>query len=771
MSEHRATRRRRQTMPGATSSLALATSQPAECAPAAGDAAVTDNIQPNATDLDLGDLSDLTEPEDDPDFALFSRSSSNDAHAPTPEASTSSARVTKQPASVSSPGKRRQKRKAAHSDDENNVTRSPKRQRKSLGLVAAPKHTIRRRVSDPGLSAAAVASDMWSLTVIFTGDYAFVRLDRKGMVIDGNKPAESTRGYWWPAKIVSDMKEKSLCLFGDDKHGKQRSVQVNTPSANNILTYYTTSPNSRTPRFTAKTFTNNSEFLALSTRFTRACSALRKDSSFDDMDIDDDETPSSASSTPAQPAPEPTPQVPTPSPSPQPEIRPWKPPPRGDITMKIPGELVLARFKHSPPEGDHFPAKVEKYFPPTQPGSVPRYQVVFADGQRQKLNREHFHRTYEDGFKTCSLGEMLLKNPAGDDFDLDLALNRRSPSPLPPMPSREESACFDELSLKQQIMLVTPILQAILLAQFEPAIYRHSQFMKGRKARSDLYQMAGFGDIGESEYEEITHIVSQWALGNERWATRLEDDDLLVPEATTGFATTEPAGLASPPPSLESSGQSLEADAAATAEIAARVPLPSSPRLDTTGSPSASPQPISSPPAIDLSQPAIPPSSPALPSSSQLAPVSPSRSIQLTTIQADLEERQSSRQSSHGHLNGCDAYEKLSRSERLQYCTDVLTPEAVIQLLLWRNGKRRESGPLSDVAAEKTLHDMGHEFATQPAPGPIDAWVDTILRKREVYDKKRNRNGLKKMEHAVEAQSREVGGKALRSLKQPNYRA
>jgi len=45
---------------------------------------------------------------------------------------------------------------------------------------------------------------MWSLTVIFTSEYAFVRLDKDGRVIDGSMPVESTPGYWWPAKVSAD---------------------------------------------------------------------------------------------------------------------------------------------------------------------------------------------------------------------------------------------------------------------------------------------------------------------------------------------------------------------------------------------------------------------------------------------------------------------------------------------------------------------------------------------------------------------------------------
>lgn len=67
-----------------------------------------------------------------------------------------------------------------------------------------------------------------------------------------------------------------------------------------------------------------------------------------------------------------------------------------------------------------------------------------------------------------------------------------------------------------------------------------------------------------------------------------------------------------------------------------------------------------------------------------------------------------------------------------QYCTNVLAFEAVLQLLLWRVGKRTSTGLLSDEE-EEALHQSGLELI-----GTSD-WVNTVLQRRN--DKERNVKG------------------------------
>ncbi|KAH7929656.1 hypothetical protein BV22DRAFT_115357 [Leucogyrophana mollusca] len=73
---------------------------------------------------------------------------------------------------------------------------------------------------------------------------------------------------------------------------------------------------------------------------------------------------------------------------------------------------------------------------------------------------------------------------------------------------------------------------------------------------------------------------------------------------------------------------------------------------------------------------------------------------------------------------GCQEYEALSGVEKLDYCVNVLLPEAVQQILLWRSGDRT-SVELLSPEEEQTLHDIGVR------KGNETDWVFDVLRMRE----------------------------------------
>ncbi|KAK0211213.1 hypothetical protein DFS33DRAFT_1298206 [Desarmillaria ectypa] len=55
---------------------------------------------------------------------------------------------------------------------------------------------------------------------------------------------------------------------------------------------------------------------------------------------------------------------------------------------------------------------------------------------------------------------------------------------------------------------------------------------------------------------------------------------------------------------------------------------------------------------------------------------------------------------------GCERYELLSPLEKFEYCQNVLLPEAILQILLWKEGVRTSVELLSDDE-EQRLHDQG----------------------------------------------------------------
>ncbi|KAK0496855.1 hypothetical protein EDD18DRAFT_179699 [Armillaria luteobubalina] len=55
---------------------------------------------------------------------------------------------------------------------------------------------------------------------------------------------------------------------------------------------------------------------------------------------------------------------------------------------------------------------------------------------------------------------------------------------------------------------------------------------------------------------------------------------------------------------------------------------------------------------------------------------------------------------------GCERYEALSQLEKFEYCQNVLLPEAILQILLWKEGARTSVELLSDDE-EQRLHEQG----------------------------------------------------------------
>jgi len=61
-----------------------------------------------------------------------------------------------------------------------------------------------------------------------------------------------------------------------------------------------------------------------------------------------------------------------------------------------------------------------------------------------------------------------------------------------------------------------------------------------------------------------------------------------------------------------------------------------------------------------------------------------------------------------------------------QYCTNILAPEAILQVLLWRNGDR-SSIAICSVDEEERLHSIGLVLMQQSSD-----WIGDLLRQRDV---------------------------------------
>lgn len=76
---------------------------------------------------------------------------------------------------------------------------------------------------------------------------------------------------------------------------------------------------------------------------------------------------------------------------------------------------------------------------------------------------------------------------------------------------------------------------------------------------------------------------------------------------------------------------------------------------------------------------------------------------------------------------GSPAYESLSRIDRLGYTIDVLVPEAIVQLLLWRNGDRSKDslGPLPNPQDEAQLREKGLKMRDDSETQ--NAWIGAVV--------------------------------------------
>ncbi|KAF7986594.1 hypothetical protein HWV62_26368 [Athelia sp. TMB] len=385
-------------------------------------------------------------------------------------------------------------------------------------------------------------------------------------------------------------------------------------------------------------------------------------------------------------------------------------PPISDGLLTIPGHLVLCKDKATSTE--YWPARIEMYHPPNKPSGKGRYQIKFLDKKIRKVPREWFYDESQDEFGTCTIGTFHSENPEVEaDSEHEEKLERGiSPIPLDPPPIVTD---FEKLTIREELAYVKPILSAILADEYPPAREKHIGYCKGGKAREAV--VAGAAERGSMSVRDLDALHGYIR----RWVLR---------EAIVERGQIEEE---------EKAGPSVEG---VSEEISSLIPSAS---LPETGS--------SSPPEA-------PPSSYAATVTDDLDGGSTSARDDPQPLDApapDLDDLRAAPQT------GCEAYENLLYLDKLGYCQNVLLPEAVRQILLWRKGVRRSVHLLSDDEEQQLC------IAGEKLRNATD-WVRDIMRLRESLTRRAQKKAKK---HAPPAPGPISGTRSRPQRGAVNYRS
>ncbi|KAG5716404.1 hypothetical protein E4T56_gene5546, partial [Termitomyces sp. T112] len=236
-----------------------------------------------------------------------------------------------------------------------------------------------------------------------------------------------------------------------------------------------------------------------------------------------------------------------------------------------------------------------------------------------------------------------------------------SPSPTIPPPSAEDFKLF---SIREQFAYVKPILSAILNEDFPPALQRHTDFIAGGSKRKNVVEEASLrGQIDPRDVDAIQRYVTEWCLRDEQRAQVITDEEDISAPLSEDMVDNY------------------------------------APSIDRSLSPTAT---------EILSEAEFPPSSFVTSSEGKQG----TSSITHINLHTNLPRQY-----------GSEAFEALSRSEKNDYCLNVLLPEAILQILLWRTGERTSLDLLGTVE-EASLHAKGLELLR------ASDWVNDVMRLR-----------------------------------------
>lgn len=425
-----------------------------------------------------------------------------------------------------------------------------------------------------------------------------------------------------------------------------------------------------------------------------------------------------------------------------------------DLSMyDLPGELVLA--KERPKDSVYWPAKLMKISPSAGRKKNLVYEVLFFDGMVKRLedNKDLFYCSFHGGFKTCKLGEAqndYFINEGDQDIDVDDedtgSLDGapsdevlRCPSPPPELPA--PTAFAHELSVAEQLAYVKPVLAALMNGQYEPAKWRHVDFMKGGKARQTVTNSAWQrGEVSHKEKNELSDCIRRWM----RRRLRRQELGAIPADAALEVGTERPGPPRAPVKEVDDSQSersdgsrlsrthSYAHDSTEIASSEADVPQSSFVTVAETE--------VSEHTAVELSGPCsaregLPCMDPE-PHEDSMGPRGGDASVDANDSTDILDSDMAGEPSLDGGARKdlhpsrtLPTYAMLSELDQITYCTSVLLPEAILQLLLWRNG-HRTTPDLLPAEEEEQLHALAAQKASETY------WVHDIINLKRSIDRK-----------------------------------
>lgn len=389
----------------------------------------------------------------------------------------------------------------------------------------------------------------------------------------------------------------------------------------------------------------------------------------------------------------------------------WSPP-SADDSLEIPGELLFARDRQS--STIYWPARILEYLPPKKRTQEGKYRLEFLDNMVLDIPRKLFFISEEDGFTTCKLGkwESATCDILNDDEEEEDTIDtQRSASPVPLDPPPHPGQ-FIHLDIREQFVYTKSVLKALLNGRYAPAKRQHDLFVGGGLGRKSVCEDAGLrGRMDPRDVAQLQKHLIEWCLRDEKRAKRFADEnDVAEPE---GWSPTDDPAI----------GNGFEEDLPVS-NVRGRSPSPSV--TDVASSHDLPPDSFWASEEAEL-----PPMSSQASDARVDSPLHTlsNSSQEITKVNTDdrpgstrLEPEQDI---AFPRQQGCEAYEALAGVEKIDYCVNVLLPEAILQILLWRSGYRTSVELLSEEE-EQELHEKGEELRKERD------WVYDVMRLRKL---------------------------------------
>ncbi|KXN91476.1 hypothetical protein AN958_00738 [Leucoagaricus sp. SymC.cos] len=394
------------------------------------------------------------------------------------------------------------------------------------------------------------------------------------------------------------------------------------------------------------------------------------------------------------------------------------------------GELCFAKGKAA--DTVYWPAKVLQAKRPTsgrRKGKQKKmYRIMFLDKKEKDIPRDFFYISSQEEFCTCTIGQFESSHiDVVNDIEEDARRSNntttgrhrkipsRSPSPIDlPNPPLLSGPDFCDLLLHHQLPYVTPILKAIMNEEATWALRRHEMYLKGGAARHKLMNEGGLrGAVDAKSADDLLGLVEKWCLGvRGRNFVGDRDEDIRVDDQLQD--------------AVPERGREEEAAVPISTDSGSEANVSEAPSLHGVGVPELEQQdalpkvmedPIYKAPPLETEKP---PESEITTEPNSPAPPPPTQPPVVVEPEAQVLHQLRVRQ------RGSPGYEKLSPLEKVNYCLEVLLPEALNQILLWRIAERKSVEVMWDnVEKEQQLHECGEELLRETD------WVMDVMRLRK----------------------------------------